>query len=139
MMDIGGDGPTLFFSVGPAAPHQAIHVGEMIGQFKLLAVNSEEITFEWDGKEVRKTMEELSRQGKEAPAQEAVVADGRGAAPAAATPPPPARSGPGEDTGRGFRACSANDGVAEGTVVDGYRKVMYTTPFGQACRYEPVK
>lgn len=138
MMNLGGDGPTLFFSIGNG-PHQALHIGEMIGQFKLVSVNSVEITFEWNGQQVRKSMDELSGTAKTAPVQE--VADSRTAAPAAvaAAPPPPARTGPGEDTGRGFRACSNNDGVADGAVVDGFRKVTYPTPFGQSCRYEPVR
>jgi hypothetical protein len=57
---------------------------------------------------------------------------------AAAEAPRPALAGPGEDTGRGFKTCNVADGNAEGTVKDGYRKVGYNTPFGQACRWEPV-
>lgn len=138
MMNLG-DSPTFFFSFG-VGTHQAIHLGEMIGQFKLVSVNTEEITFDWDGKPVRKSIEELSGMAKMAAAEDA--GDSHAAVtPAAqpAAPPPPARTGPGEDTGRGFRACTVNDGVADGSVVDGYRKVSYATPFGQACRYEPVK
>jgi hypothetical protein len=138
MMNLGGDGPTLFFSLG-SGPHQAVHPGEAIGQFKLVSVNTDEITLEWDGKEIHKSFDELSDAGKSAPVQEE-VAGSRTAAPAApAAAPAPARNGPGEDTGRGFRACSMNDGVADGAVVDGYRKVSYPTPFGKSCRYEPVR
>ncbi len=133
-----GDSPTYFFSFG-AGTHQATHIGEMIGQFKLVSVNTEEITFEWNGKPVRKSIEELSGMAKVMAAEEADSRSAVAAPAGPAAPPPPARTGPGEDTGRGFRACSPNDGVAEGSVVDGYRKVGYATPFGQACRYEPVK
>jgi hypothetical protein len=139
MMNLGGDGPTLFFSIAAGSPHQAVHVGEMIGQFKLVSVNSEEITFEWDGKEVRKSIDELSGAAKGAPVQEVAESRTATAPTAPSAPPPPVKSGPREDTGRGFRACSMNDGVADGAVVDGYRKVSYPTPFGQACRYEPVR
>jgi hypothetical protein len=140
MMNLGSDGPTLFFSLGGGAPHQAVHPGETIGQFKLVSVNTDEITLEWDGKEIHKSFDELSDAAKSAPRQDE-PAGSRTVAPAAASaaPAPPPRSGPGEDTGRGFRACSMNDGVADGGVVDGYRKVSYPTPFGQSCRYEPVK
>jgi hypothetical protein len=137
MMTLGDDGPTLFFSLG-AGPHQAIHIGETIGQFKIVSVNTEEIIFEWDGKEIHKSIDELAGMAKSAIVDEPAAARPAPAASAAA-PPPPVRSGPGEDTGRGFRACSMNDGVGDGAVVDGYRKVAYPTPFGQACRYEPVK
>ncbi len=136
MMNLGEGGATMFFSQGAAAT-QPYHIGDMIGQFKLLSVSTVEIVFDWNGQEVRKSIDELSSI-KSAPAQEG--ASDRLAAPAqAAAAPPPPKSGPGEDTGRGFRACSSNDGVADGAVVDGFRKVSYATPFGQSCRYEPVK
>ena len=32
-----------------------------------------------------------------------------------------------------------NDGTAEGTVMDGYRKVIYTSPFGKTCGWERVE
>jgi len=82
-------------------------------------------------------VDELSRAGSGNPAPPG--SEGRTEAPAA--PPPPPREvlkGPGEDTGRGFKICNVSDGNADGSVVDGYRKVAYATPFGQACRWEPV-
>jgi hypothetical protein len=117
-----------------------VHPGETIGAFKLVAVDPEGLTLEWDGKTIRKNVDELGvRAGGPGNAADAGQ-DARTAAPAAPTPPPPAaKSGPGEDTGRGFRICAINDGNAEGAVVEGYRKVVYSTPFGQSCRYEPVK
>ncbi len=137
MMNLGGDGPTLFFSLG-TGPHQALHIGETIGQFKIVSVNTEEIIFEWDGKQVHKSIDELTGTAKAAPADEGETARSFVPAKSAPAAPAPPRSGPGEDTGRGFRACSMNDGVGDGAVVQGYRKVAYPTPFGQACRYEPV-
>jgi hypothetical protein len=135
MMSIGEEGPIAILSIG-AGGHRAIHPGEVIGQFKLVDVNTEEIAYEWNGETVRKKLNEL------APA----AANPGSAAPAARTegpaPPPapakPALKGPGEDTGRGFRVCSVSDGNAEGAVIDGFRKVIYNTPFGQACGWEPV-
>ena len=32
-----------------------------------------------------------------------------------------------------------NDGVAEGAVMDGYKKVIYTSPFGKSCGWERVR
>jgi hypothetical protein len=60
--------------------------------------------------------------------------------PAGPAPPPVAKSaiGPGADTGRGFKVCDPNDNTPVGTVVDGYRKVENATPFGKACRWDPV-
>ena len=132
MMNI--DGPTAILSLG-TGQQQAIRPGERIGQFTLVDVNTDGIAFDWNGETVRKSVDELTRPATAAaqPAPEA-----RTDAPAPVQPPQPVMSGPGEDTGRGFKTCTVADGLAEGTVKDGYRKVGYATPFGQACRWEPV-
>lgn len=135
MMSLGSSGTTAFFSLSADTQHQAIHIGENIGQFKLLSVSSDEIALEWNGQVVRKTVAELSGQ-KGAPVVQ--VAQERTEAPAPAAPPPPVKSGPGEDTAFGFKTCATNDGNAPGTVIDGYRKVMHTNPFGTNCTWEPV-
>ena len=109
----------------------------MLFRSKLLDVNSEEIAYEWKGQAVHKKVDELSRAGSAASASPASEGRTEGPAP----PPPPQREvlkGPGEDTGRGFKICNVADGNADGSVVDGYRKVGYATPFGQTCRWEPV-
>ena len=65
-------------------------------------------------------------------------------AKAPAGPPPPVLPviktplGPGEDTGRGYKVCQPNDSTPDDSVVDGYRKVSLRTPFGNACRWDPV-
>jgi hypothetical protein len=130
-----GDGSIAILSLTANTPHQAIHPGEEIGQFKLVDVNTDEITFEWDGKPVRKKVDELIDRR----VQQDVVVTARTEqlaapeAPAAKTP-----LGPGEDTGRGPRICQPNDSMPAGAVVDGYRKVIAPTPFGESCRWDPV-
>jgi len=47
--------------------------------------------------------------------------------------------GPGETTGFGFKTCVPNDTTPEGTVVGGFRKTISKTPFGSACKWDPVK
>jgi hypothetical protein len=137
MMNIGGN-PMAILSLGKGA-HQAVHPGETIGQFKLVAVSSEVIEFEWEGKQVRRNTSEMLSASSESDSEpKAPAARNEAPAPVAA-PVRQVTKGPGEDTGRGFRVCSINDGNAEGTVIDGYRKAVYTTPFGQSCRWEPVK
>jgi hypothetical protein len=138
MMNLGPGGPLAIFSVNAGSPHQAVHPGEQIAQYKLLEVTGDGFTLEWNGQKFHKTAEELANRA--APPAAVDAADGRTAAPPPPTAaPPPTLKGPGEDTGRGFKICAMNDGQADGAVVDGYRKVVYTTPFGQACRYEPVR
>jgi hypothetical protein len=138
MMNIGSEGPMAILSVNANSAHQAVRPGERIGQFKLVDVNSEEMTLEWEGEVIRKRVDELSNRLTAAAAQASVPARTE-AAPAAPPPPAPAaKSGPGETTQFGFKTCSVNDGQAEGAVVDGYKKVMHATPFGQSCTWEPV-
>ena len=131
-----GDGLIAVLSVNAVASQRAVRPGETIGQFKLLDVNTNEIVFEWDGKEVRKRLDEV-RGHAEAP--QPVAVEARTEAPAPAAPPPPAKAGPGADTSFGFKICNINDGQAEGAVMEGYRKVVYTTPFGKSCRWEPAR
>ncbi len=137
MMNLGSSGPTAFFSMTVEAPHQAIHLGENIGQFKLLSVNSDEVELEWDGQVIRKTVAELSGHAGAAPVQ---VAQGERTetAPPPAAGPPPVKSGPGELTAFGSKTCAINDGNAEGTVIEGFKKVHHTNPFGTNCTWEPV-
>jgi hypothetical protein len=139
-----GSGPMAILSATANSPHLGLHPGETIGPFKLVEVDREEITLEWEGKAIRKNVDELvdrSAQGAAA-APAAVTARTEQSAAAAPAPPPPgpAKSaiGPGADTGAGFKRCEPNDSTPAGTVVDGYRKVISPTPFGEACRWDPV-
>jgi len=117
---------------------QEIKPGQMIGQFKLIDVNTRDITFEWNHQQVRKTLDELLDRS---------VADNaanNSSAPAAQTAPPaPAiksNIGPVGDTSVfGRRACDPNDSYPDGAVVDGWRKTSSTTPFGKACFWERAK
>ena len=130
-----GDGPFAILSLTATTPHQAIHPGEEIGQFKLVGVNTDEIAFEWDGKTVRKKVDELiDRKVQQEPV--AAARTEQLAAPEVSVPKTPL--GPGEDTGRGPKICQPNDSMPVGTVVDGYRKVITPTPFGESCRWDPV-
>jgi hypothetical protein len=58
MMNIG-DGPAAILSINAGSPQMEIHPGEAIGPFKLVDINSQEIALEWDGKVIRKTVDEI--------------------------------------------------------------------------------
>jgi len=138
-----GSGIIAIFSQMPTSAHQAIHPGEFIGQFKLVDVNTEEITFEWDGKEVRKKVDELlDRTGAAQGAPQAApqVASARTEQPAPAPAQAEAKTpiGPGEETANGTRTCNPKDSLPPGAVQDGYRKVVTPTPFGDMCRWDPI-
>jgi hypothetical protein len=134
--------PTAILSPKPDAPNRGYRPGDTIGDFKLLAVNNRLIEFEWDGKKVVRTLDEIRAKGA-APAavaeMPAPVAQEQKASTLIATPAAATASGPGLDIGGGIRACTPGDAAAPGTVSGGYRKVVSETPFGKVCRWEQVK
>lgn len=137
MMNLGGI--TVVLSADASSPHQGLQIGDSIGQFKLVDVNTEEITFEWDGQMVRKKLEELEDHTGAAQQQQQAAVAAAASAPSPSSPPPQTPLGPGTDIGGGFRACQPNDSHPAGVVVDGFRKVVFTSPFGQTCRWDPVR
>jgi mannose-6-phosphate isomerase-like protein (cupin superfamily) len=46
---------------------------------------------------------------------------------------------PGADVGEGYRSCLPNDNSPNGTLADGYRKVVTTSPFGVSCGWEKTQ
>ena len=139
MIDLG-DGPTVILSEKAGARHRGYRPGETIGEFKLLAINGQELTFEWDGKQVKKRLEEII--DKKAAESTAPPPEGQTAAakPAAApvTSLAPLKAGPGVELGENSRACVPGDTTPPGTVQDVFRKVVNKTPFGDSCRWERV-
>src|SRR5215510_706885 len=87
-------------------PFQEVASGGKIGPFKLVDITTRDITYEWMGQQVRKTLREsLDRtEVAQAPTDNS---------PAAATPPPPqvkSQVGPvGEVTAFGTKVCDPND------------------------------
>jgi hypothetical protein len=53
------DSTTAVMSEKANTPHQGVRLGEQIGEFTLVSVNRDEITFEWDGKPVTKRIDEM--------------------------------------------------------------------------------
>jgi hypothetical protein len=135
------DGPTVIMSEKSGARHRGIHIGEQIGDFVLRGVNTREISFEWDGKLITRSLEEVIERKPE-PASAAGGAAVAATPAAGSRPAPPAPTGqpaPGVDIGEGLKACQPGDTSPAGTVVDGMRKVVTPSPFGQVCRWVPVQ
>jgi hypothetical protein len=134
-----GDGPTAILAEKAGTLHQGVRAGERIGAFKLVSVSTQTIVFDWDGKLVERKVDELVQKSAPPPPE----ADARAkAAPTQAPPPKPqpqGRAEPGVDIGNGIKACQPGDASPAGTVVQGMRKVVSATPFGESCRWEPVK
>ena len=138
-----GDGPTAILSDKPGAQHRGYRPGDMIGEFKLLAMNNKEILFEWEGQKIHKLIEELQDKRAIALAAAQAVEAANNAATQAPPPPaanaPPPKPGPGTSLGNNTKACIPGDTSPAGTVVDGMRKVLTKTPFGESCRWETAK
>jgi hypothetical protein len=140
-MNLDGE-PVAILSAGDTRFHET-KIGQTIGQFKLVDVNTRDITFQWKDQQVRKSLSELMDRAQ-AEAQQAGAGTGSGSGGAAAQAPPPAPApavksqvGPvGETSVFGRRACDPNDSYPDGAVVDGWRKSSSTTPFGKACFWE---
>jgi len=139
-----GDGPIAMMSDQPGSRHRAIHPGETIGKFKLVSLDSDEMTLAFEDRKVTKKLQELIDRGQDsAPAAGAQAAAasqaGAATASAAAPAPPQAKPEPGGKLTETLSACQPGDTSPAGTVVNGMRKVVNQTPFGVACRWEAVK
>lgn len=135
VLDLGA-GPTIILVDKPGGQHRGYHVGEMVGPFKLVALSDQVVTFDWEGKQVTKKVDELiDKRAKEAqvpaPAQAA-------AAKPQANAIIPVKAGPGVELGEKSRACVPGDTTPAGTITDGFKKVTNKTPFGESCRWEAV-
>ena len=141
-----GDGPIVLMSDKPGSRHRGIRPGEMIGDFKLVSVDSQDLVLSFEDRTVKKKLQDLiDHSGDTAPAGGA--GQGQGGPPRAevvsGTPPPPpptnVEAKPGVVTGEGTSSCQPGDNSPAGTVSNGMRKVVMPTPFGPACRWEAIK
>lgn len=124
-------GPIAIMSEKPNERHLGIHVGDTVGEFKVLALNTQQIEFEWDGKKITKKVSELMDRGAQNTAAAPVPnAGGAGAvgpaqagAPAAPVPQPAVAAIPPE-------AVPTDDGSFRGKDKDGKTWLYRQTPFG---------
>lgn len=136
MIDLGS-GPTVILSERPGAQHHGYRVGETIGPFKLVAIEGHELTFDWEGKQVKTQLEAIiDKKAAESTAPPKENAPEK--AGAAVTALTPVKAGPGVELGENSRACVPGDASPAGTVQDGFKKVVNNTPFGPSCRWERV-
>jgi hypothetical protein len=123
-----------------------VRAGDTIGEFKIAALDPQNVTFDWDGAKITKKIDDLIDRS-------VAVTPGAGAgpavaAPAASAPAPPKPStvaaGPGTEIPSGggsppTRTCVPGDNSPANTVVDGYRKNLIPTPFGNMCNWVKVQ
>jgi len=144
VMDFGS-GPQVLLAEKSGAQNKLYKIGDKIGEFKVLSVSNKEISFEWDGKEIKKRLEELAdkvaasnAQAEPAPAPTGSREPPRASAPPP-PPPPPAEPKPSKVEMGENRACQPGDSSPAGTIADGFKKVTKPSPFGTTCYWEPAK
>jgi hypothetical protein len=127
---------------------RSVHAGDTIGEFKIASLDPQNVTFDWDGKQISRKIEDLidrSNGPGAAGAQSAAVQPGGAASTVQPAPKPQPNTGqavtpaPGKDTGGGTRACVPGDTSPSGTVVDGFKKSSVPTPFGPICSWTQVQ
>jgi hypothetical protein len=140
-----GTPPAILLSMRPGGQQRGYHEGDRIGEWKIVSLDNQYVVFEWDGKEFKKRIDELMDRTN-------LVAE---AVPAPAPAPTVGGNAAGAKTqsltdssksdrmvevgSPDMRGCKPGDDTPAGTVVDGFKKVVSTTPFGSACRWEQVK
>ena len=141
-----------------------VHAGDMVGEFKILTLDTRDVTIQWESRVIARRVEDLIDRGSHSDAAPnvAAAAASAGAAPVATNlydaqlrdqtaraqgnAPPLQPVTPGGSigaevgsAGHSERACRPGDTSPAGTVVDGYRKILIPTPFGANCRWTPVQ
>ncbi len=133
-------GPVVVMSEKPGARTRGVHLGESIGEFKLITASRDNVTLGWEDKVITKSMDELRDHSGDAAAQQIAANSGPAAASASSAAPAPVKpSAPGISIGAEMKACQPGDTSPAGAVVDGMRKEYSETPFGKACRWVAVK
>jgi hypothetical protein len=139
-----GTPPTILLSTKAGGQQRAYRAGDQVGEWTLVSVDSQYVVFAWDGQEFKKRIDELMDKST-------LVAETAAPTPATTNNASAQKTGQslsdsskgtkvGVDVGAAdMRGCTPGDDTPVGTVQDGYKKVVSTTPFGSACRWEQVK
>lgn len=135
------DGMLALMSVKANTRAVGITVGEKIGDFQLIALSRDEISFKWEDKTITKSVSEMIYH-----AQEQATAAAPPLQQAAAAAPGAQAASPGGKVGAqvvglesDFKTCTPGDTSPNGTLSDGYKKFLVPTPFGNSCHWELVK
>ncbi len=137
-----GTPPVVVLSLRAGGRQKGYHPGEQIGDWKIVSVDNQYVVFEWDGKQFKKRIDELmDRSGLAAEtAQAPAAASNVASSPKSQSLSDTKKSDHFVDVGADdMRGCKTGDDSAPGTVVEGFKKVVSSTPFGNACRWEQVK
>ncbi len=140
-------GTKAIMSEKPGLASRPVHAGDTIGEFKIAALDPENVIFDWDGKQISKRIEDLidrsngpgAAGAQSAAAQSAGNPASAGSSPQQQNNGPPVPAAPGKDTGGGVHACVPGDTSPSGTVANGFKKNSVPSPFGPICNWVPVQ
>jgi hypothetical protein len=131
--------PTIVMSSQKGgADQRGYHPGEKVGEWKIVSIDNKYVVLEWSGKQFQKRIDELMDRTPILVADAAPPPQPQAAAAPASKSLSESKSGQGADMGAGIKACVSGDKTPTGTVVDGRKKIVSATPFGEVCRWEPV-
>jgi hypothetical protein len=133
--------PTVVLSEKAGGEQKGYHPGDKIGEWTVVSVDNKYVAFAWNGKEFKKRIDELLDRTPIAVAEapNALSAAPKPAASQSLTSNSAASAGPGADIGASLKGCVPGDKSPSGTVEGGFKKVVTVSPFGENCRWEPVK
>jgi len=133
-------GMLALMSADAKAPGKGVKVGEKVGEFELAALSQDEISLKWEDKTVTKSVSEMIYHGLET-TEKAPVSGPPGAPPPVANTQIAQAGKPGvQSVGeQDVKTCTPGDTSPNGTVADGYKKVMLVNPFGTSCHWELIK
>ncbi len=123
-------------------PQKSYRVGEKVGEFKIVAFDRDSVTLEWNDKTLKNDLKDLTPKEAERPVQ-AVAAPAPAVAQSASVTkmggaPPKSDPALGAPNGM-YRTCLASDTSPDGTVKDGFRKVIVAGLMGATCQWEPIR
>lgn len=115
--------------------------GDMVGEFTIVSLDTKNVVFDWDGKQISRNIDDLIDRSTPQSAAGVPAAVASGPAIAAASVSKPAATGPGKaEEGKPERPCVAGDKSPNGTVADGYKLSFVDSPFGRiGCHWSPVQ
>ena len=138
-MDFGE--PVIVLSTDKT-PQKSYRAGDKIGEFKIAAFDRDSVTLEWNDKTLKNDLKDLTPKEAERPVQ-AVAAKASAAAPSASITKmggAPPKSDPALGAPNGiYRTCLPSDTSPDGTVKDGFRKVIVSGLMGATCQWEPIR
>lgn len=142
-------------------PSRPVRAGDTIGEFKIVSLDTSRVTFDWDGQQISKPVDDLIDRSMAA-ATAAAPAAPAAAAPSSGPQPPSGGLAPvtssntagsaastnvtnpaiGKEVGApgmSVRGCVGGDNSPAGTIIEGYKKQIVSTPFGNQCSWIPAK